>query len=813
MKRLFVKLQQKAVALVTGMLAQGTSNNISGDKTLPLRNAEICGKAAAEGIVLLRNDGTLPLDYGARIALFGRCNYDFFFVGYGSGGEVHSPERVSLSDALKERGSVIDEGVDSFYESWRYKNPASEGFWGFWPYSHPEAVIPEKVLRRAQTTDDVAIITIGRASGEDRENKLKKGSFYLTDKERKLIKSVTESFSKTVLILDVGNVIDLSFIDEFDFSAVLLCWLGGMESGRAITRVLYGEENPSGKLVSTVAKTYEDYPSKAYFGNKKYNEYVEDVFVGYRYFETFAKNRVLFPFGYGLSYTSFKIKNTEFSFDGNVAKIAFSVKNTGERAGKEVAQIYVSQPNGKLGKPDRQLVFYKKTPLLKPGESVNFECVINKYEISSYDDSGASGNRFCYVAEEGEYAFYIGNNVRDAVKCGSFVLEKTEVIERLEQICPPKENFKRIKAVLHGGEKRIAYEDAPPKAFELRERILSRIERDVPFSGDKGYKLVDVKNGKISLNEFIAQLTDEELARLTIGDVKMNSPLGAAGNAGAFGGVCEELRAKGIPPVITTDGPAGIRLARYATLMPCGTCLASTWNDDLVQELTSLVAEEMRALGSDVLLAPGMNIHRNPLCGRNFEYFSEDPYLSGKIAAAYVKGIQSGGLSACPKHFACNNQETNRTRNDSRVSERALREIYLKGFEICVKESLPLNVMTSYNKINGVWSHYNYDLCATALRKEWGYEGNVMTDWWMRRSASPEFDNVEDNAYRVRAQADVLMPGAINYSSGEIGDSIKRSLAAGGLKRAELVTAAKHILRMAMNFCEKGRLAEDEEQK
>ena len=279
----------------------------------------------------------------------------------------------------------------------------------------------------------------------------------------------------------------------------------------------------------------------------------------------------------------------------------------------------------------------------------------------------------------------------------------------------------------------------------------------------------------------------------------MNSPLGAEGNAGVFGGVLQSLRDKGVKPIVTTDGPSGIRLKASCSLLPIGSLLSSTWNEALLSEVYKKVGEEMKDRGSDVLLAPGMNIHRNPLCGRNFEYFSEDPLLSGKSAAAVVRGLQSAAVSACPKHFACNNQETNRTKNDSRVSERALREIYLKNFEICIKESSPLNIMTSYNKVNSVWSHYNYDLCTQILRNEWHYEGNVITDWWMQKSKSPEFPEMRDNAYRVRAQVDVLMPGGERVGKRKPdGTLLKTYNKPDGITLGELQRTAKNVLKTVL---------------
>ncbi len=320
------------------------------------------------------------------------------------------------------------------------------------------------------------------------------------------------------------------------------------------------------------------------------------------------------------------------------------------------------------------------------------------------------------------------------------------------------------------------------------------------MTGDRGWKLKDVKDGSVSLDAFVAQLNAEELEAISRGDYVMDSPLGAKGNAGAFGGVTESLRSKGIPAVVTTDGPSGIRLYDSCSLLPIGTLLACTFDCALLEKIFSALGQEMKQRGTDVLLAPGMNIHRNPLCGRNFEYFSEDPVVTGLTAAAIVRGIQSVGVSACPKHFACNNQEYFRQFNDSVLSERALREIYLKGFEICIKNAHPKNIMTSYNKINGVWGHYHYDLVTTVLRREWGYQGNVITDWWMQPSRSPEFPGLRDNAYRVRAGVDVLMPGGRRLRPGRKPDG---TLLASygkpeGITLGEMQECARNVLRCVM---------------
>jgi beta-glucosidase len=347
-----------------------------------------------------------------------------------------------------------------------------------------------------------------------------------------------------------------------------------------------------------------------------------------------------------------------------------------------------------------------------------------------------------------------------------------------------------------------AWEVAPTSTTDRRERILGQLPAELTPTGDRGIDLADVAAGTATLDAFVAQLSDDELALLARGDVTMHSPLGAPGNAGVLGGVSPSLRARGVPAVTTTDGPSGIRLAAYASLLPSGTALASTWNPALVRELAALHGQEMLRKGSDVLLSPGMNIHRDPLCGRNFEYFSEDPLVSGRTAAAVVAGVQSQGVAACPKHFAVNNQETNRTRNDSRLSERALREIYLRGFEICVREAQPLVIMTSYNQINGVWAHYHDELVTTVLRGEWGYQGTVITDWWMEDATDPDFPDLTDSAYRVRAQVDVLMPGGVKGPDGptdQPDESIVASLARpDGITRGELQRTARNVLRLAL---------------
>ena len=583
---------------------------------------------------------------------------------------------------------------------------------------------------------------------------------------------------------------------------IIYAWQGGMESGNAIADVLYGKVNPSGKLTDTIAIKYEDYPSAKHFGNKLFNMYVEDIFVGYRYFETFAKEKALFPFGYGLSYTNFDIELLDFKADKEKMTAKVQVTNIGKYAGKEVVELFAMAPQGKLTKPLMSLVSFAKTTELAPGESQKIDLEVPAYNFASFDDTGITGHKYAYILEKGEYKFFIGENVREAQEIGSFEYSEDTVLEELEAICAPKEYIDRIIAHKINGSYIPKKVTVKPEKPYLRERIIKNLPKEIGHIVHN-YNFELVKSGEISVETFVSSLNNEELEALTRGQGGMDSNYGVAGNAGALGGIIPELNKKGIPPVITTDGPAGIRVRKYTSLIPCGTALASTFNTELVEKLATEMGRELRNAGSNVLLAPGMNIHRNVLCGRNFEYFSEDPLLTGKMAAAYVKGIQASGGSACPKHFACNNQESFRTVNNSIVSQRALREIYLKGFEICVKEAKPLNIMTSYNKINGVWSHYNYDLVTTVLRKEWGFDGSVMTDWWMQHSQSHEFPNLRDNAYRVRSQVDVYMPGSFKKTEKKYKPDKSLLETVGlknGLTRGELERSAINVLNMILKL-------------
>lgn len=756
---------------------------------------------AAQGMVLLENR-VLPLAENSRVALFGRTQCDYFYTGYGSGGDVNFPYSISPLDGLRNcRHLHINETLASIYSNWVRNNPVSKSGWGAWARCHPEMPITDAQVRQAKRESNHAVIILGRASGEDRENVPEPGSYYLTEEEKHLLENVTSHFPDAVLVLNTGSIPDLSFLHDYSFGAVLLAWQGGMESGNALADVLCGKTYPAGRLTATIAKNYKDYPSANYFGKKKETAYYEDIYVGYRWFETFAAEDVLYPFGYGLSYTTFSLECRQ------IDPLAFQavVTNTGNRSGKETVMLFVQKPCGVLGNPARELVAFGKTRELAPGEQETLILTTTRYQLASYDDGGVTGYKSCYVLQEGDYIFHLGENVRSAQAVGTYTVEKLTILKQHQECCAPVTPFHIAAAEYRDGAYSLTQSLAPAETRDLRQIILDHLPAYIPQTGDMGYKLQDVKEGTISLDTFVAQLDLEELEAITRGGYIMGNPLGAKGNAGIFAGVTESLREKGVPVITTTDGPSGIRLYDSCSLAPIGTLLASTFDTALVETLYTHLGMEMKDRGSDVLLAPGMNIQRNPLCGRNFEYYSEDPFLTGRMAAAAVRGIQSQGLSACPKHFACNNQETNRTHNNSIVSERALREIYLRGFEICVKQSAPKNIMTSYNKINGVWSHYNYELVQRILRGEWGYQGNVITDWWMRYAPSPEFPNLTGNAYRIRAGVDVLMPGSrtiMDHRRKPDGTLLATYGQEDGITLGEIQACAKHVLRCAMELKE-----------
>ncbi len=771
LKRLAEQQLQKVINKVTGSGLSQDESLALGPRSVTEGMPELARQAAAESCVLLKNDGALPLDKDDSVAVFGRCQQDWFYVGYGSGGDVHPPYTVNLMEGLKNAGALYDRGLAQIYDEWTHseEHAAYHGFWGHWPMSHPEMPVDTTLVKGIAERNHTAVVVLGRAAGEDRENTLTPGSYYLTDEEEKLLQTVSSAFAKTVVVLNIGNIIDFSWTGKYKLDAILLAWQGGMESGNAVADVLYGKVSPCGKLTDTIARSYQDYPSSSHFGDKLKNEYEEGIFLGYRYFEKYREDQILYPFGYGLSYTDFEVNPVGLAYNEGENKVTVQVRitNAGRYPGKEVIKLWCLPPEGRLKQPKRVLVGFGKTKELLPGERQNLLVTAKLDYMASYDEW-----KHAFLYEQGEYRFMINDTLY-----GSVFMKEETIQKQCEQAAVP--------------------------GVDLRARIEKRLPEELQPKGQNLLRLTDVKEGRATLDDFVAELSNQELEALTRGHGFMHSPLGTDGNAGTFGGILPSLQEKEVPVITTTDGPAGIRLNRFSSLLPCGTALACTWNLDLVTDLYELLGAEMVSAGSDVLLAPGMNLHRNPLCGRNFEYFSEDPLLSGFMAAAVIRGIQRNGVSACPKHFCCNNQETNRANNDSVVGERALRELYLRNFEIAVKEGKPLCIMTAYNKVNGVWSHYNYDLVTTILRKDWGYDGLVMTDWWMKPAHSPEFPSLKNNAYRVRAGVDLLMPGDMNRlaRSYKADSSLLETLGKRhGLTKGELQTTAKHTLQFILKF-------------
>ena len=758
--------------------------------------AALARQAVAEGCVLLENEGqALPLRDGERVAVFGRMAFHYYKSGLGSGGLVNTRYVVGILDALKEcEGVHLDEELMGIYEDWIKENPYDEGQgWGRVPWCQKEMDVTEEMLDCARR-NAVSLVVIGRTAGEDQDNNAKAGSYCLTETEEDMIRRVCEVSKRTVVVLNVGNIIDMSWVEKYRPQAVLYVWQGGQEGGNGVADVLTGKVCACGKLTDTIAADIKDYPSTENFGDPFKNYYKEDIYVGYRYFETFARDKVLYPFGYGLSYTTFEMKAGVLKNTGDEITVSATVANTGEVKGKEVVQVYVKVPQGKLGNPARKLIGFAKTKELESGEQEEVCIVIPKYDMASYDDSGVTGHKSCYVLEEGTYEIFVGSDVRSAVSVGCYE-EEFRVIEELEEVYAPVEKFQRMKAVLlPDGTYQAVTEDVPVRTIDPQERRANEMPETYVYTGDKGYKLVDVLDKKVSMEEFVAQISEEDLIAMFRGE-GMCSPKVTAGTAAAFGGVTDGLTALGIPVGCCSDGPSGIRMdcGTKAFSLPNGTSLGGTFNVKLVGALYEMTGKELRLNKIDSLLGPGMNIHRNPLNGRNFEYISEDPILTGRICAAQVKAMAKSGIGSTIKHFCGNNQEVGRSTSDSVISERALREIYLKGFEIAVKEGGARSVMTTYGSVNGLWTAGSYDLCTTILRKEWGFDGIVMTDWWAKSNYEGHQAEAPVKAPMVAAQNDIYMVVSDAKANPE-NDDVEEMLHAGKITLGELQRNAANIL-------------------
>ncbi|MEE8817073.1 MAG: glycoside hydrolase family 3 N-terminal domain-containing protein [Lachnospiraceae bacterium] len=797
--------------------------------TLCRQHRALAREAAKEGMILLKNEHqVLPLSRGSRIALFGKGTIDYVKGGGGSG-DVYTSYVKNLADGFEElekkgQVSLFDESID-FYRDYVGRAYAE----GALPGLVKEPEIPADLLTSAAAFTDTAVVSISRFSGEgwdrksdaqgeielhacDDKNIIEKSAavftradFYLTEEEQAMLKAVESAFPHVVIVMNVGGMVDLTFAkSDENIEGLLLALQGGMEGGSAAAELLCGIGSPSGHLVDTFGDSLEAYPSTATFHEATdHVDYTEDIYVGYRYFETLkgAEKHVVYPFGFGLSYTDFDISEPALSEDlvptgetdpeGRLetTKLSFTVTvtNVGPVAGKDVVQLYASAPQGLLGKPARVLVSFHKTRLLQPGESETVRLSILVDDLASFDDMGRI-RKSAYVLEKGDYLFFLGENVEDAKDTGfTWSLPDNVITSYLTSKCAPTSLSMRLRAdgsfeslplcepndPNESGIGKLTYEETIGLAPDVREQ-----KGTVVFTTPDKPQLADVAEGKLSLSDFVHALPDEDLADLLGGQVN-------TGCANTFG--IGNNKAFGIPNLMTADGPAGIRFLPETgvktTAFPCATLLCSSWNPEITNAVGQAQGEEAKENNICCYLSPAVNIHRSPLCGRNFEYWSEDPLLAGKLAASLIRGIQSTGVSATVKHFACNNKETNRINSDSRVSERALREIYLKQFEIIVKEARPHALMTSYNLINGHRASENRELLTGILRREWGYEGLVMTDWW----------NDAEQYKEVKAGCDLKMP------RGYV-DRLLTALEKGLVTRSQMELAAKHILQFIINL-------------
>ena len=784
----------------------------NGRVTASKEHIQLSKEAAKEGMVLLKNkNGLLPLAAGSKIALFGKGSFDYVKGGGGSG-DVYTAYVRNLYEGLKAQETAVQiyEPLSAFYRTdirHQYEAGAAPGM-------TVEPELPAELADGAKAYADIAVVVISRFSGEgwDRSSiecnnefnpwgnetsmpKISKeifpdGDFYLTSREKAMVSMVKERFDNIVVVLNIGGIIDLSWVkDDDQISSALLAWQGGMEGGLAMAELLTGKGNPSGKLVDTFAAKIEDYPSTANFHESfDYVNYTEDIYVGYLYFETIpgAKEKVVYPFGYGLSYTTFYLDVPVVEQTEDEICATVQVTNTGDTAGKEVVQLYFEAPQGILKKPVRQLAAFSKTRLLLPGETQLVRLSFKKEDMASYDDLGKIA-KSAYVLEKGIYKIYAGTSVRDIEEIDQMELSENVITRQLSAHMVPNSLKERMLSdgsfeVLPQSEcpdiNECVFEKMKPGTEEGLTPAVRGCSRGALFDTYGKKQFIDVAQGKLSLDEFMAQLSDDDLLHLLGGQ-----PNTGVANTFGFG----NLPDYGVPSIMTADGPAGLRIGSECgvctTAWPCATLLACTWNPALIQQIGQAGAEEVKENNLAVWLTPAVNIHRNPLCGRNFEYYSEDPLIAGKMGAAMVKGIQSQHIAASVKHFAANNKETNRKHSDSRVSERALREIYLRVFEIIVKEAQPWTIMSSYNAINGHRASENHELLEDILRGEWGFKGMVTTDWWTRAEHYKE----------IKAGNDIKMGNGFP-------DRVKKAMEMGQLGRPELEHCARRVLELILKI-------------
>lgn len=802
------------------------------------RHAEISRRAATEGMVLLKNDNNiLPLEPDSSVALFGSGVSKTLKGGTGSGdvnerhvvtiyeGMINAGYKVTTEEWIKNYNNTYEKARNEWKEhvlekAAQIKDNPMGGFAG--AYLETPFLMPP-CSGAVDTDTDTAIFVISRVAGEGADRKAEKGDYYLWDEEDIMLQDICRFYSKVIVVINAGGIIDLSFLQKHEnIYSVIYMMQPGMEAGNALADIISGKVTPSGKLTDTWAVKYEDYPNAKIYshnnGDVINEKYEEGIFVGYRYFDTFDVP-TQYGFGYGLSYTNFSLETNKVSIvKGTDISVAVNVKNTGEKySGKEVVQAYVSLPVGRLEKEYRRLAGFAKTKNLKPGdrETLNIQFSINSLE--SYDEENSQ-----WMLERGSYGIWVGNSLESSELVAAIDIEEDIILKKVESKCTLKEELHQ----LHSDK-----EKAEEKCYEVMRRVNQyRLPNIKPGKNVFSTHSVETVRSDIGITEEAEQLaetlTQEQLISLVVGETGNGTSETAVARSvsvsGAAGETSSCAKDKGIATIVMADGPAGLRINQtyyvengaivslpfaatldggifyegykgsgeeyhqYCTAFPIGTLLAQTWNTELVKEVGKAVGFELKMYHVTLWLAPGMNIHRNPLCGRNFEYYSEDPYVTGMIASAMTEGVQSvEGCGTTLKHFACNNEEDNRKGSNSILTERTLREIYLKGFEIAVKKAQPRAVMTSYNLINGIHSANNYELCTSILRQDWGFQGMVMTDWTTTMG-----DPTCTASGCIKAGNDLIMPGSQADK-----DNIKESLSEGKVTIEELKCCAARIIK------------------
>ena len=783
-----------------------------------IENRKLVREAAAESFVLLKNENNLlPLEKGTKLGLYGAGAVKTVKGGTGSG-DVNERDSVSIYQGLSNAGFEITSkdwlsGYQKTYEKsredWKQsiidksvkENMNVVMAYFATPYHLPAGdPIPDCAKEDGA---DTAIFVLSRIAGEGTDRRDEELDYYLSKDERAMLDQLSACYKHIILLLNAGGIVDLSFLDEYPkIESVVNVLQPGQEGGNAVADVLCGKKTPSGKLADSWAMDYSDYPSAETFSFKSgdvfHEEYKEGIYVGYRYFDTFDVP-VRYGFGFGLSYTTFSIKTqkvtvSNLNSENPVLTAAVEVTNTGVTySGKEVVQIFVSCPQGSRVKEYRRLAGFAKTKELAPGEKQSLSITFPLYQLTSYEEETAS-----WVLDGGNYGIWVGNSLSDAKLCAVLSLDQSAVMVSGSNICKKQRELAEItpdQAKLLEKQKAweaIAKEENLPNLQIKSDQIQTKT---ISYDADQEAFIGRAK-------EIVENMTTDQLLLLATGDIRMGQG-SAIGNAGQSvpGAAAETTSAFAKPPfdlasIVLADGPAGLRLNKsyqvkngkskkmdflesfegglllekkpehdpdeetywqFCTAMPVGALLAQSWDTDLVKKLGEMIGNEMKLFEVTLWLAPGMNIHRNPLCGRNFEYYSEDPLLSGMMASAMTLGVQKvPGCGTTIKHFACNNQEDNRMGSDSIVSERALREIYLKGFEIAVKNAQPMSIMTSYNMINGVHAANCYDICTKAARDEWGFNGTIMTDWTTTTGSTAGECSASGC---MKAGNDIVMPG------------------------------------------------------